>query len=652
MNPSTGSWTDLGTRIERLWANRWLRLAAICAGFAAVTVVTALIAKPRMFTIVMSYDDEGYMLTALKSFIHRGGLYNETFAQYGPFFFEFWGGLFSIFGIPVTHDAGRTITTIVWVTSCLGLGLVTMRLTRNLFLGLGTQILAFTVLTVLINEPMHPGGLITVLLVTILAISCFISDRRSMVAMYLLGIAVAALVLTKINIGGFAVISLALACAVTYPVLLRRRWVRPLIEAIFVATPILLMSSKFGEGWAVHYAFHVAIAALAVVIVLRARTNADRPWTDELSGLVFGFVAFVVLVLVVCVADGTTLSGLWEGLVTLPLNQSKAFTIPTELAKRVWVADAIALAGACGYWYLRRRRPGGELGRGWIAAISVLSIAVGVEMALSVIGKTFPSTQLTFPGAGFAALAFIWVALIPLGKEDPKVAFGRLFLPLLATLQSLHAFPVAGSQLGWSLFLLTTVAALCVGNGIRGLALATEGAWERWAAIALASLATLIAAQFLINTQLEEPYEFAHFLYTEAGRESVDLPGSGTIRIAPEELNTLRGVTDALEENCGAFLTEPGLGSFYLWTGREPPTGMFATAWTTLWDDKIQDRVIDETKDIKGLCLLRNFPLAEAWSYGPVPPGPLVEYLEEGFKPVTTVGSYEILRRPGYGSSH
>jgi hypothetical protein len=650
MNSSSRSWSDLGAGLERLWANRWVRLAGIFAGFAAVTVVTALIARPRMFSIVMSYDDEGYMLTALKSFIHRGGLYNETFAQYGPFFFEFWGGLFSIFGIPVTHDAGRTITTIVWVASGLGLGLVTMRLTRNLFLGLGTQILAFTVLGVLVNEPMHPGGLITVLLITILAISCFVSDRRSMVAMYLLGIAVAALVLTKINIGGFAVISLALACAVTYPVLLRRRWVRPLVEAIFVATPILLMTSKFGEGWAVHYALHVAIAALAVVIVLRARTNADRPWADELSGLVFGFLAFVVLVLVVCVVDGTTISGLWEGLVTLPLNQSKAFTIATQLAKRVWVADAIALAGACGYWYLRRRRPGGELSRAWVAAISVLSIAVGVEMALSVIGKTFPSTQLTFPGSEFAALGFVWVALIPLGKEDPKVAFGRLFLPLLATLQSLHAFPVAGSQLGWSILLLTGVAALCVGNGIRGLAVAAEGSWERWGAIALASLATLIAAQFLINTQLEEPLEFNRAVY--ASRDSLDLPGSGMIQITPEEARTLYHVTDALDHNCDTFLTEPGLGSFYLWTDREPPTGMFATAWPTLWDAKIQDRVIDQTKDIKGLCLLRNTPLAETWSYGPVPKGPLVEYLEEGFEPVTAVGTYEILRRPGYGSSH
>lgn len=647
MGWSTRSLAGLGATLERLWANRPLRIAAAVVGFAALTVVIALIVRPRMFSVIASYDDEGYMLTALKSFIHRGGLYNDTFSQYGPFYYEFWGGLFSIFGIPVTHDAGRTITTIVWVASAFGLGLVAWRLTRSLLLGLGTEIVAYFTLGVMVNEPMHPGGSVALLLVVILAIACFVGRRRSLVAMYLLGIAVAALILTKINVGGFALISLALACAVTYPVLLSRRWVRPLVETVFVATPILLTASKFGEGWAVHYGFHVAIAALAVVIVLRARNNADRPWADELWGLAIGLVAFAVLVLIVIVATGTTISGLWEGLISLPLNQGNAFTLPLQMGNQIWVFDGIALLLACGYWALRRRRPDGDLGPGWVAVISLLSITVGVEMALSLLNKTFPATQLDFSGNEFAALAFTWVALIPLGREDPRVAFARLFLPLLATLQALHAFPVAGSQTGWSVFLLAAVAALCVGNGVRGFATVVEGGLERWTAIAGAAVIAVIAAQFLLVANLEDSFDYERASY--AGRERLDLPGSHTIRLAPEEDNTLVGVTDALDENCGAFLTEPGLGSFYLWTEKEPPTGLFATAWPNLFDDELQDRVIEETKDIKGLCLLRNIGQAETWSFGPVPKGPLIEYLEEGFQPVTAVGAYEILRRPGYG---
>ncbi|HWH20021.1 MAG TPA: hypothetical protein VN671_05780, partial [Solirubrobacterales bacterium] len=310
MNQTAGALADLGTLIEKLWRNRWLRLAAIVAGFAAVTLVLALIARPRMFSSVMSYDDEGYMLTALKSFINRGHLYNDVFGQYGPFYFEFWGGLFSFFGIPMNQDAGRTITTVVWVASTLGLGLATMRITRSLLLGLGAQIITFAVLGVLINEPMHPGGTVTLLLVAMIATSAFVGGGRATRAMALLGALTAALLLTKINVGGFALISIALACVVSYPVLIRQRWLRPLVEVIFVLTPIVLMSSKFGEGWAVHYAFHVAIAAIAAVIALRAIVPRPREHASELKYFLIALVAFALLVCVIALIDGTTLSGL------------------------------------------------------------------------------------------------------------------------------------------------------------------------------------------------------------------------------------------------------------------------------------------------------------------------------------------------------
>jgi len=89
--------------------------------------------------------------------------------------------------------------------------------------------------------------------------------------------------------------------------------------------------------------------------------------------------------------------------------------------------------------------------------------------------------------------------------------------------------------------------------------------------------------------------------------------------------------------------------NFYIWTEMAPPTGMNATAWPTLFDAAQQRQVVDETNDIEGLCLLRNQGIAEFWSAGPVPPGPLVENLKQGFEPIATFGSYELLRREGKG---
>src|SRR6202012_2967941 len=108
---------------------------------------------------------------------------------------------------PVTHDSGRTVVMVVGVLSSLVFGLCILKMTRNFVLGLGTQILSFSALGVRVNEPMHPVGLIGLLLAVILAISTFVGDGKSRWAMGLLGAAVAALVLTKINVGFFVVVS-------------------------------------------------------------------------------------------------------------------------------------------------------------------------------------------------------------------------------------------------------------------------------------------------------------------------------------------------------------------------------------------------------------------------------------------------------------
>jgi len=161
----------------------WLRVALPVVGFAAVAVVTALIAHPRMFTGFASYDDEGYMLIALKAFVHHGHLYDDVFSQYGPFYYEFWGGIFGAFGIGVTHDAGRTVTMIAWVLASLLCGLASWRMTRSAPLGLGAQILVFGGIATVTNEPMHPGGIICLLLATILAIASLVRGRSSPLAM-------------------------------------------------------------------------------------------------------------------------------------------------------------------------------------------------------------------------------------------------------------------------------------------------------------------------------------------------------------------------------------------------------------------------------------------------------------------------------------
>ena len=624
-----------------LWRDRRVRVAVGVVAFAAVTFVTYLIAHPRMFTGFMNYDDEGYMLTALKGFVNHGDLYDRIFTQYGPFFYEAWGGLFSLFGIPVTHDAGRTVTMIGWIVSSLAIGVATTRIAGSLLLGLATQMLVFNALGVASNEPMHPGGIICLLLAAIVMISCCVRDRESPYAMAALGGTLAALVFVKINVGVFALLSVALACVTSYPMLPGRRWLRPLVEGAFVLVPLLLMLSKLGEGWARHYAFHVAVAALAIVIVLRARDGEGRA-PEELGWLIGGFALVALLVCATIIAAGTSLGGLFDGMVSQPLRQTEAFSLPLQMSRRIYAFDLLALVGAGAYWYASRRRQGPP-GNGWISLTSLFSIVVGVVMALSVGGKLLPFDA-GLPGYQQSMLAFAWVALLaaPSSTRRPAVSFPLLVLPLLAVLQALHAYPVAGSQTLWAAFLLIPVGAICIGNGIRGLAVAIDGD-DRRALVGVGVVGAIILLWFIVNASLREPLRASRSAYD--GAVPLSLPGSDSIRVGESEAELYGQISAAIDKSCPAFVMLPGMDSFYLWTEQEPPSGYTATGWPTLFDAAHQHRVIEDTRSIKGLCLLRNIPIAAGWGGGSIPPGPLVRYLHRGFVPIARFGDYTLLKR-------
>ncbi len=634
----------LAARVAALSSARRLRITVAIFGFAVVTLVTVLIARPAMFTGFASFDDEGYMLTALKSFVSGGHLYDQVFTQYGPFYYEAFGGVASVFGITVTHDAGRTMTMVLWVAASLVLGLAMLKITRSIVLGLATQILSFNVLTILAGAQMHPVGIIGLLLGVILVIAAFVRDRESPYAMGLLGMAVASLFLVKINVGAFALISLALACLWSYPTLWRRRWLRVAVEAFIVVLPVLLMTSNLDQGWARHYAAHIALSVAAVVLALEVRAKGERA-SGDLGWLVGGFVLFIVVSCGAVIASGTSLHGLYDGVIGQPLRQADTYVNPLQLSHRLYTVDVLGLACATAYWIALRRRPG-EPGKTWYAVWSGFAIAVGVAMALSVTGQVLLFNAEGLAGYQFSMDAFIWVGLIAtVPGERSDTGFARLLLPLLAVLQTLHAYPVAGSQMWLSNLLLVPVGALCVANGVRGLAWVTEVAIDRLALTGVAIAATIVLGWFSFSTFLREPLDKARTAYDDG--VPLDLPGSHDIHLSTEEVEKYTEITKSIDENCDALVMEPGMDSFYLWTAMEPPS-LTATGWETLFDDEKQEQVIDDIKPLAGLCLLRNNGIQQEWGFGD---GPLVAYLEHGFKQIGGAFGYELLRREAPSSS-
>ena len=549
---------------------RGVRLGFGVLAFAAMTSVTCPIARYRIFTGFSNYDDEGYMLLSLKSFLNNGWLYSGV-NGYGPFYYEFWGAVCSIFGISVNHDDGRTITLVVWVLSSLLIGLSAWRMTNSILLGVATQLTAFEALFSLVNEPMHPGGIIVLLLSAIFAFSCFVRGRTSSFPMALLGGAVMALSLVKINVGIFALTAVVLVCAVSYPAVARRRWLRPAVEVGFVALPLVLMSSKASEAWARHYAIHVSTAALAVVIALRAR-GAGRRDSKELWWLGGGILVIGAIVPLVLLATGTSISGLLDGIILLPLRFPGVLSIPLALSNVTYVLDLLAVAGALGFWYVarsRRARPGRTLA--WLVA--VLSILIGLFMAFAVIcsiTRFTPATTIFTPlYFRLLFLPFAWVALIQPPGKPQGTQFARLLLPPLAVLQTLHAFPVAGSQVSWSTLMLIPVGALCIANGARWIAFRPGNQGARRTPIAIGAVGATLALVALVSIHLEQEFNQVRAAY--GGSVPLGLPGAKDVRVSPQEAANFQAIVAAIDKNCGSFLMLPGMIAFTSGRSRNHP---------------------------------------------------------------------------------
>jgi hypothetical protein len=618
--------------------------------FAAVTLVTGLIAYLSTFGAPAPFevDDEGYLLISLDEFLDGGALYDSVYSQYGPFYYQLWGGIFGGLGIEVSHDAGRFATLVVWVLGAAFVGLATYRLTRSVWLGVGTQAVVFAALDTFDGQAMHPGALICVLLAALLLVATFVGRDRAPAPAALLGGLVAALFLVKVNVGGFALAALALAWVASAPD--ARRPLRAAVEAGFVLLPIVLMARELDDPDVRAYALHVAAAALGVVLALRTLAP-DRPRRRaELGHFGAGFGGVLLSSLLLALAIGTSPTGLFEGVIGEPFRHADAYHVPLDLAAPVAWLDVAALAGAFAYWRAARR-PGQVAGSD--AFRSLASLAIGAALALSVIneGLTVGSLEpVSFPYR-LSLLGFAWLALAP--ERGAVSAFGTRLLPALAVAQALHAFPVAGrSQIAWSSFLLAPVAALCLANGARGLARVLQAQRERRALTALALFAALGFGLLIADRALKRPYEARRDAYDIT--VPLGLPGSDEIRFSPAEAAQLRDVTAAIDDRCGSLLTYPGMNSFYLWAELEPPTGLNAGYWMGLLDPGQQREVIAAVRARTGLCLLRNRNLAAAWyASGGRPHGeaPLLAFMRHEFVPLASFGGFDLLRRGSVGQT-
>ena len=613
--------------------------------YALVALGAVVAAYGAIFAGFASYDDEGTVLVTLNAFAHGQPLYTDIFSPYGPFFFEFFGGLSALGGHAFTTDGSRTVTILVWVASSFVLGLACQRLSGRLALGLAGMVTAFAVLYALFPEPMHPHGLLVLLLSCFALVAVHSPGRRTALLGAAAGALLAAALMTKINFGAYAIGGAVLAATLVFEPIDRRRRLRWLLIALVLAVPTVVMWSDLKEGWVRSFIALELLGGGAIVAAawpLRPRRGEQQASLGRwLLAAVAGGVAALVAILGTTLLLGTSLSDLYKGLIEDPLNVRNVGGGPFETPGQAIDWGVAALAAAVLVTRLRSWASGKpSLWPGLLRGAAGLAIWF-------TIAKQAPFGLNPSANVDVLPMLLAWVAAVPpLGDPEPPFKrFLRVLLPAVAVLGVLGAYPVPGAQVGVASLMFVPVGALCLADALASLRAwsATRGELGLARFGAAATVATVALAGMLALGQVYLPA----ISNTIEWRDKVPLPfpGAGQVRLTPEEVEELEGVYDFLVSNrCTSFVGYPNIDSFYLWTGIEAPEPYAPGAWIAALDEAGQNRVLAAVRSSPRPCAFRNESVAGGWlGSRPAPDTPLVRYIFDEFEEVGGSGNYSLL---------
>ncbi|WP_414660195.1 hypothetical protein [Horticoccus sp. 23ND18S-11] len=580
-----------------------------------------------LFTTFKFHDDEGYVLYSLHHFAAGGALYTEVYSQYGPFFFLFNDTLHRLLGFEFTHDASRGLTLLYWVSAAV-LGAATVHRHARaafpwvVFAAMGT----FVHLRQMTFEPMHPGGFIAFVVAgAAWSGANAVAAQQARKLALVIGIAGAVLVFTKINVG---VLLLASSAAWLLLQVNVRGWTR-LAQVFGVGilglVPWVLMRPLLGDAWVVTFAVVVASAGLGMVLVTRSTAT---PWFPPGKGawLIGSFGLIAVVVVAMLAARGTGLTAMIDGMLLAPLRHPTIFSLPLAWLPGAGVLAVISLGLGIATLVTAWR------GTPWFApAVAALRLVAAIATAVTWL---LPSP---FAAPIFAlsyGLPLLWLLVIPLRTDAQAATEARVrsWLAGLLVLQSLHAYPVAGSQLGWGTFLWVPLLTMACVEAASVLSESTR----RWLGAA-ALIAALGALQTVVLTPLQRWRD----------GESLGLPGASLLRLPGVTAAGLRMLSLNAATHSDTLFSLPGLYSFNLWTGRPTPNGINATLWFSLLSLTRQNEILQRLKSDPRAAVIVERVLLTFDNATHAPFSPLRSYLETEFSPVLATGSHEFWVKRG-----
>lgn len=589
----------------------------VASGAILVALVFAILFL-KYFTWQSISDDEGYFLVSNNGVANGHRLYNEVFAFYGPAYYLLAALPLRALRLDWTIEAARWSMVFLTVCAAALMGVSVRRVTRVTSFGVAT--FAFTALAIGGQSPLHPAYLLLTL-ASLAVFGCTEVDRSpdSRLGPALIGVAVGAALLTKINVGillaaavFFAAGPLTSAVAETV-----RRW-----TPLLVAVAFLTLAARAGT------VTNDLLLCMPAIALFSFVTRTQRPTGPRLlMGRVAGPLVGVFLVCVgAFVVAGSSLSAMFRGIVLEPLSGVNALVVEQPVKKET-LAWLVAICVAA---YIAKR------------ASRFLPEARFVVAALVLANVAAQALPLALPWDTLVAATTL-VALIARTPSSVNRMTSRC-LASISVLLPLTIYPVAGfGPRDTTLLAIPAFAFVAISDSIR-LA-ASESALgptrtpllQRRLTAAVG--ATAIAFAVLFSVTLLDRFRATWTSMTPVAASSL-------VRDVPDESASLRAMTGHLRANCSNFFSIPGLNSFYARTGWSPPTQINAGSWMFFEADR-QAAIVDDLRTVEGLCVLRNAERERVWlSNLDEKPGPLRPFLDGATVFIARSGNYELYRFP------
>lgn len=585
------------------------------------------------FTHFMAYDDEGYVLLSLRNYLEHGGLYAHVYSQYGPLPYVFYDGLTKITGLSLDSNSARWLTLVYWCGCAVAGGALAWTLTRNRLATASGATLTFLMLLAMVNEPIHPGGLLAL----IAALGAFVSThwlRSGRTDAAVIGAIVAGTLLSlgKINVGGLFLLATSSWLFLNTRLPPRWRNAAPLGVALgAAAVPAVLMRSLLDQHWVAVFGFSFAACALAVLTVLQRQQSAELPFRHWLHGALASLLT-ATAILVPTWLRGTDAADLFAGIVLEPLRHPSVYFHPMRWpAAQGWLAGVILLLAVSWRWW-----------SGWKPAVLWLA-AARFALAAWMGWKALSAGDFSFGAFGLHyGLAAGWLMTVPLGQETAAETLrARTWLAWLALWQTLQAFPVAGSQTTWGGFLWVPIFVAGMHEAFVVLAQRFRGHASLTAATIPHGVLLLLAALGLGRCIARGAEYF------------IGVPAwtfAGANRIRPDAQFAL--LHEVLQRNvrthANTLFSFPGQFSANLWSGRPTPTLANTTHWFSLLSEAQQRQIIDQLeRDPRASLIVQRYLVDHLVQRGMPPRGPLVDHLLADFVPAFRIEDYEFWVKRG-----